>query len=130
MMDSHNERLNEYDPEGGHTREEADAAYAELFKELHGAEQDREPEWTACSLSAKLACEYLKRGVVPDTETARRLCLDIISDTKMFRAKSTTRTDRLAAAALANIAGLDIKRLAAETGFDSADDTQERTEIK
>ena len=27
---------NEYDPYGGHTKEEADAAYEDLFKELHG----------------------------------------------------------------------------------------------
>lgn len=29
---------NEYDPYGGHTKEEADAAYESLFKELHGDE--------------------------------------------------------------------------------------------
>jgi len=28
----------EYDPEGGHSKEEADAAYAQLYKELHGEE--------------------------------------------------------------------------------------------
>ena len=28
--------FNDYDPVGGHTKEEADAAYAELFKEIHG----------------------------------------------------------------------------------------------
>ena len=30
---------NEYDPYGGHTKEEADAAYEDLFKELHGEDE-------------------------------------------------------------------------------------------
>lgn len=29
-----------YDPEGGHTKEEADAEYARLFRELHGSPED------------------------------------------------------------------------------------------
>jgi manganese-dependent inorganic pyrophosphatase len=34
--------VNEYDPAGGHTKEEADAAYAELFKDLHGEDFEDE----------------------------------------------------------------------------------------
>ena len=110
---------NEYDPEGGHTREEAEAAYANLFRELHGEEPGGipEPGAGAYSLSSRMAYEYMRRGVVPDSETALRLCKDIISETRMFHAEGTTQTDRLAAAALANIAGVDIGKLAEEIGL-------------
>ena len=37
---------NDYDPIGGHTKEEADVAYAKLFKELHGEESE---EGSNCS---------------------------------------------------------------------------------
>ena len=129
MTDSGNDRYtNDYDPEGGHTREEADAAYAELFRELHGMGPDSARIPDAYSLGARMAYEYMNRGVVPDEETARRLCADIISDTQMFRAEGTTQADRLAAAALANIAGADIEELAREMDPERSKDEKARTE--
>ena len=116
-MDNDEGHSGEYDPAGGHTKAEADAAYAELFRELHGEGRESIPESAEYSISTRMACEYLRRGVVPDQETALRLCMDIISDTEMFRAKGTTQADRLAAAALANIAGVDIEKLALEMGL-------------
>ena len=124
-MDNDEDNKNDYDPEGGHTRAEAEVAYAELFKELHNEEPDGILESAEYSISTRMACEYLRRGVIPDPETARRLCMDIISDTEMFRAKGTTRADRLAAAALANIAGVDIEKLAMEMELDWDNDVEE-----
>ena len=106
----------DYDPEGGHTRAEAEAAYKELFRELHGEDIDENTDPGAYSLSTQMAYEYLRRGILPDRETASRLCADIISDTDMFRADGTKQADRLAAAALANIADIDIEEFALEMG--------------
>ena len=108
----------EYDPADGHTREEADEAYRVLFRELHGEELQSIQEYGAYSISTKMAYEYLARGVTPDPETAKRMCTDIITDTKMFREEGTTQADRLAAVALANIAGIDIAVLASDLGIE------------
>ena len=221
---------NDYDQIGGHTKEEADAAYAELFKELHGEDQEgfgaleafsenvavvgrrvpdtdsicsaiayarlkneidktsvyipyragdindetryalkyfgaAEPElfqagaqkivlvdhngltqmangimikdvleiidhhrlegvktprpvWVRCQpygATCTIIYEmYQEQGVVPDSRTAGLLCAAIISDTERLKSETATRTDRLACAALANIAGLDIEAFAAE----------------
>jgi manganese-dependent inorganic pyrophosphatase len=57
---------------------------------------------------------YGERGETIDTICAGLLCSGIISDTRLFRSPQTTRTDKLAAVALANIAGLDIEAYARE----------------
>ena len=167
---------NDYDPVGGHTKEEAEAAYAELFAELHGkrdagggvpyecgggerervavvysGEADKDsfaaatayaglknatdptreyivrgtpgaasptvfldqchPYGAACTFVYEM---YIDKGHIPDAETAALLCKGIIAATDFFRAGTTVREDRIACAALANIAGLDIETLAAD----------------
>ena len=57
---------------------------------------------------------YSENGIIPDTQTAGLLCAGIISDTNLFRSENTGHEDRLACAALANIAGLDIEAFAEE----------------
>jgi len=57
---------------------------------------------------------YLENGLVPDAQAAGLLCAGIISDTWLLRTEKTARADRLACAALANIAGVDIEELAGE----------------
>jgi len=68
-----------------------------------------QPYGATCTIIYELFCES---GVVPDAQTAGLLCAAIISDTRMFGADTTTRADRLACAACANIAGLDIEAFA------------------
>jgi manganese-dependent inorganic pyrophosphatase len=57
---------------------------------------------------------YGERGETIDTVCAGLLCSGIIAGTQLFRSSATTRTDKLAAVALANIAGLDIEAYARE----------------
>ncbi|MCL1896434.1 MAG: DHH family phosphoesterase [Clostridiales bacterium] len=57
---------------------------------------------------------YLEKGLAPDAQTAGMLCAGIISDTYLLRTYKTVREDRIACAALANIAGVDIEELADE----------------
>ena len=57
---------------------------------------------------------YNENGAVPDRNAAGLLCAAIISDTMLFRSPTTAHIDRLSAAALANLAGLDIEAFAAE----------------
>ena len=104
---------NDYDPEGGHTREEAEAAFDALYRELHG-EENTEGEGALGSYGAFVYKMYMQEGLLPDEETARQLCKEIISATDFLRAEGTTREDRIACAALANIAGVDIEALAKE----------------
>jgi len=55
---------------------------------------------------------YQEQGIVPDAETAGLMCAAIIYDTRLFSAPETTRADRLACAALANIAGIELEAFA------------------
>jgi|GEM_PF-5176229 len=55
---------------------------------------------------------YQERGIDPGSATAGLMCAAIISDTRLLRAPETTRADRLACAALANIAGLELEAFA------------------
>ena len=52
---------------------------------------------------------YLEAGMIPDARTAGLLCAGIMSDTYLLRTEKTVRADRLALAALANLASLDIE---------------------
>jgi manganese-dependent inorganic pyrophosphatase len=70
-----------------------------------------QPFGSVCTIIFQI---YGEHGVAPDRETAGLLCSGILSDTRMFRAPATTRADRLACVALANIAGIDIEAYAAE----------------
>ena len=68
---------NEYDPYGGHTKEEADAAYEDLFRELHGEGEfgDAKPpssvyiltpnKLTIDTVSASICFSYLMNTVNP-----------------------------------------------------------------
>lgn len=152
---------NDYDPVGGHTKEEAEAAYAGLFEELHGVQEvrrervavvysgdsdvdgkaaavayarlkneiDTAREYVPCAVDegARVisfsGCHpygadctfvyevYIDKGVVPDARTAEELCKGIVSGTDSFRSETTTREDRIACAALANIAGIDLTQI-------------------
>ena len=57
---------------------------------------------------------YEENGIVPDLRTAGLMCAAIISDTLLFRSPTTTKNDRLAGAALAGIAGIDMEVFATE----------------
>ena len=104
---------NDYDPEGGHTREEAEAAFEALFKELHG-DDDFEDDGALGSYGAFVYKMYVGEGRKPDEETARELCEEILAATDYLRAENTTREDRVACAALANIAGVDLEAFSKE----------------
>jgi manganese-dependent inorganic pyrophosphatase len=55
---------------------------------------------------------YKENGIVPNQTMASLLCSAIISDTLLFRSPTCTATDKLAAEALAKIAGIDLEELA------------------
>jgi inorganic pyrophosphatase/exopolyphosphatase len=70
-----------------------------------------QPVGSVCTIIYQI---YREHDVAPDRQTAGLLCSGILSDTRMFRAPATTRADRLACAALANSAGIDIEAYAAQ----------------
>lgn len=57
---------------------------------------------------------YQEKGVEIEPEIAGLLCSAIISDTLLFRSPTCTETDRQAALALAEIAGIDVVKYASE----------------
>lgn len=57
---------------------------------------------------------YNESNIPIDRETAGLLCSAIISDTLLFRSPTCTETDRLAALALAETAGIEIDKYAAD----------------
>lgn len=57
---------------------------------------------------------YQEKGVKIEPEIAGLLCSAIISDTLLFRSPTCTETDRQAALALAEIAGIDVVKYASE----------------
>ena len=75
------------------------------------------PVWVICR-PCGAACTIVfdmfgENGITPDGQIAGLMCAAILSDTEFFNAETTTRADRLACAALANIAALDLEELTA-----------------
>jgi len=66
--------------------------------------------------STIVALMYEEFGAEVTPETAGLLCAGIVSETCLFTTPETSELDRLSAAALANIAGLDLQKFAAELG--------------
>jgi nanoRNase/pAp phosphatase (c-di-AMP/oligoRNAs hydrolase) len=105
----------EYDPAGGHTRQEAEFAYRELFKELHGEYPDDADDAGVCSAPSASKYYHLKidRAEI-STGTARELLIGIIRETDKFQSEQVSSADRQAALILAEIAKADIAALSEE----------------
>jgi len=70
---------------------------------------------------------YLENGVKVDKTTAGLLCSAIISDTLLFRSPTCTEVDRMAALALADIAGININDYATQM-FAAGSNFKDKTE--
>jgi nanoRNase/pAp phosphatase (c-di-AMP/oligoRNAs hydrolase) len=102
----------EYDPIGGHTRQEADFAYRELFKELHGEYPDEAQKSGVCSAPSASKYYHLRiDNAEIDEQAAKELLIGIIRETDKFQSDKVSAADRQAALALAEIAKADIAAL-------------------
>jgi inorganic pyrophosphatase/exopolyphosphatase len=99
---------NEYDPVGGHTKEEAEVAYAELYRELHGEDLTAVDFGSALSPCSSLYFHAIEMETKLSDEFASELLRGIIKDTEMFKAEGTGGRDREAAVALALLLKVDI----------------------
>ncbi|WP_308580217.1 putative manganese-dependent inorganic diphosphatase [uncultured Oribacterium sp.] len=70
---------------------------------------------------------YQENKVEIDPQTAGLMMSAIISDTLLFRSPTCTKTDEMAARALAEIAGVDIEKYAMEM-FSAASDLKQKTD--
>lgn len=70
---------------------------------------------------------YQENKVEIDSQTAGLMMSAIISDTLLFRSPTCTKTDEMAARALAEIAGVDIEKYAMEM-FSAASDLKQKTD--
>ena len=70
---------------------------------------------------------YQEAGIKPEREIAGLLCSAIISDTLLFRSPTCTEVDKRAALELADIAGIQVEKYAAEM-FAAASDLKGKTE--
>ena len=70
---------------------------------------------------------YQENKVEIDPQTAGLMMSAIISDTLLFRSPTCTKTDEMAARALAEIAGVDIEKYAMEM-FSAASDLNQKTD--
>ena len=69
---------------------------------------------------------YIERGIDVPKHIAGLLCAAIVSDTLMFRSPTCTTQDKMAAGALALIAGIDIESFAAEM-FEAGSDLKDKS---
>jgi nanoRNase/pAp phosphatase (c-di-AMP/oligoRNAs hydrolase) len=105
----------EYDPVGGHTKQEAEFAYRELFKELHGEYPDAAEDSGICSAPSATKYYHLRVDSTEiEKETAKELLIGIIRETEKFQSEQVSAADRQAALALAEIAEADIAALSEE----------------
>ena len=69
---------------------------------------------------------YIERGIDVPKHIAGLLCAAIVSDTLMFRSPTCTTQDKMAAGALALIAGIDIESFATEM-FEAGSDLKDKS---
>jgi manganese-dependent inorganic pyrophosphatase len=119
--------MNEYDPVGGHTKEEADAAYETLFKELHGDDGNTQAERALTgknrvyvvghktpdtdSVCAALGYAHLKNAVARDAEFVPCRAGHISEETAFVLERFNAKPPEYLADVRARVEDVDMRRL-------------------